>query len=84
MRCLDCKTEIKDGKGYFCEACLAAAKAAGAAKEAESRTVACPSCHQPAGSPCLTGSGVERGSSHVTREALVKKLAKKAAKGGRR
>lgn len=81
MRCFSCKDEIEDNSHvYFCKACLAASDTARAEEEAQSRTVDCPSCHAKAGQPCLTGSGAVRNSAHVTREDLVKKLLKKAAK----
>ena len=73
MKCFHCKT--KDVVvGYICDKCLAATAKAADEAEAAARTVDCPSCHQAAGAPCLSGSGVERAWSHATRTKLARKL----------
>jgi hypothetical protein len=76
MKCYRCPNQTRDEQTYACDSCIAEYESHHAKTEAKSRTICCPSCDAKIGEPCLTGSGVERGSSHMTREKLAKKVAR--------
>jgi hypothetical protein len=76
MICFSCKTAPAVEGGNYCEPCNRESVAFRDALEKKFREVECPSCDAKAGEPCLSGSGVERGCAHRTREKLAARRGK--------
>lgn len=79
LLCHDCRTADRVENSAYCKPCGERHAEAARQREAANRGVDCPDCHARPGRPCVTGSGVERGSVHVTREKAAIRAAKGAA-----
>jgi hypothetical protein len=73
MKCIYCKKNPPPGQ-YVCDECVAQMVAKAEAAEKLARSVKCRSCKQPAGAPCVTGSGAPRNYAHATREHDAKRV----------
>jgi hypothetical protein len=76
MNCYSCRTAPAVAGGNYCEPCQQKANAFRDELEKRFREVECPSCDAKVGEPCLSGSGVERGCAHRTREKLAARRGK--------
>jgi hypothetical protein len=79
LLCHSCRVADREENSAYCKPCGERKAEEMRQREAFNRGVECPDCHARPGRPCVTGSGVERGTVHVTREKLANRRAKGAA-----